>query len=139
MAQTKAKIAEVDPIWTRIRQEANDAIADEPLLGGLIHATILHHTSLEPALSFRISTKLASSDMSAQLLREIVNEAFASDTSLGDAARADLVAILDRDPACHRLIQPILYFKGFQAVQAYRVGHWLGWRAAGAILVARCR
>jgi serine O-acetyltransferase len=35
------------------------------------------------------------------------------------------VATFERDPACHRLIQPILYFKGYQAMQSYRVAHWL--------------
>ena len=39
--------------------------------------------------------------------------------------RADIVAVYERDPACHRFMQPLLFFKGFQAVQAYRVGHWL--------------
>ena len=58
-------------------------------------------------------------------LREIADEAFAADPSLLEAARADLVAVYERDPACHRLLQPILYFKGYQAVQAYRIGHWL--------------
>ena len=61
------------------------------------------------------------------VVREIVEEAYAANPSLVMAARADLVAIYDRDPACHRLLQPILYFKGYQAVQAYRVGHHL-WR-----------
>jgi serine O-acetyltransferase len=63
--------------------------------------------------------------MSEQILREIADEAYRSDPSLGAAARADIVAVTDRDPACHRFIQPLLYFKGFQAVQAYRLGHWL--------------
>jgi len=76
-------------------------------------------------LAYRMSHKLASSEMSEQILREIADEAYRSDPSLGAAARADIVAVTDRDPACHRFIQPLLYFKGFQAVQAYRLGHWL--------------
>ena len=48
-----------------------------------------------------------------------------SEPELGAAARADLMAVYDRDPACHGFIQPILFFKGYQAVQAYRSGHWL--------------
>jgi len=63
--------------------------------------------------------------MSEQILREIADEAFADDPALGQAARADLMAVFDRDPACHRYLQPLLFFKGYQAVQAYRVGHWL--------------
>ena len=122
---TKAKISEVDPVWSRIREEAHDAIVQEPLIGGLVHTTILHHDSIEDALSYRISQKLASEEMSAQIFREISDEAYASDPEIGAAARADVVAVFERDAACHRFIQPVLYFKGFQAVQAYRIGHWL--------------
>ena len=57
--------------------------------------------------------------------REIFEHAYEDDASLIDDARADIMAVFERDPACHRLIQPLLYFKGFQALQAYRVGHWL--------------
>ena len=127
MATKHAKLAEVDPVWQRISEEARDAIAREPLLGGLIHGTILHHQTLERALSYRMSQKLASGEMSEQILREIADEAYASDPTLGASARADIVAVFERDPACHRFMQPLLYFKGFQAVQAYRVGNWL-WR-----------
>ena len=42
-----------------------------------------------------------------------------------NAAEADLRAVYERDPACHRLMQPMLFFKGYQALQAYRIGHWL--------------
>ncbi|MBV0912956.1 serine O-acetyltransferase [Anianabacter salinae] len=125
MAETRKKLAELDPVWDRICGEAEAAIAADPLMGGLIHMSILHHRSLEAALAHRVSFKLASGEMPEQILREICDSAYAADPSLGAAARADLVAIYDRDPACHRLMQPLLYFKGFQAVQAYRIGHWL--------------
>jgi serine O-acetyltransferase len=63
--------------------------------------------------------------MSEQLLREICDSAYQSDPKLSESARADLVAVYDRDPACEKLIQPVLYFKGFLALQTYRIGHWL--------------
>ncbi|MEL7258610.1 MAG: serine O-acetyltransferase, partial [Pseudomonadota bacterium] len=125
MAETRAKLAELDPVWARIISEADAAVQDEPLLGGLVHSSILHHKSFESALAYRISLKLASNEMPEQILREICDMAFADDKSLGHAARADIVAVNDRDPACDRFILPMLYFKGFQAVQAYRVAHWL--------------
>jgi len=125
MATTQRSLTTVDPVWTRIVQEAERAVIDEPLLGGLVHSSLLHHSSLERALSYRIALKLSSGEMSDQLLREIIDEAHAADPGLGAAARADIVAVYERDPACHRLMQPMLYFKGFQALQAYRVGHWL--------------
>ena len=128
MAETRIKMASIDPVWQRIGEEAVEAIRSEPLLGGLIHSSLLHHASMERALAYRFSLKLASGEMSEQILREIADEAYATAPDLGQAARADLVAVYDRDPACHRFLQPILFFKGYQAVQAYRVGHWL-WQA----------
>lgn len=125
MGKTSQSLKAVDPVWHRIGQEARVAVVDEPLLGGLIHSSILHHATFEAALAYRIALKLSSGEMSPQMLREIVDEAFGTEPALGNAARADLVAVYERDPACHRLLQPLLYFKGFQAVQAYRVGHWL--------------
>lgn len=125
MAEIRAKVATLDPVWTRIREEAEAAIRDEPLLGALIHAGLLHHPTMERALAYRFSLKLASGEMSEQILREIADEAYDSDPGLGQAARADIVAVYDRDPACHRFMQPLMFFKGFQAIQAYRIGHWL--------------
>ena len=125
MLNPKSKISTVDPVWYRIRAEAESMVDEEPLMGSLVHAGVLHHAALERALSFRLALKLSSMEMTESLLRDLADEAYDADPSLGEAARADILAIYDRDPACHRLIQPLLYFKGFQAVQAYRLAHWL--------------
>ncbi|MCK0139015.1 serine O-acetyltransferase [Aliiroseovarius sp. F47248L] len=125
MAEKRATVTEIEPVWDRITREARQAVADEPLMGGLIHACVLHHRTLEKALSYRFAAKLSSNEMSMVLLREIADEAYVDNPELAEAARADITAVLDRDPACHRMLQPILYFKGFQAMQAYRLGHYL--------------
>jgi serine O-acetyltransferase len=125
MARTRKSLRAIDPVWSRISEEAEEAVRNEPLLGGLIHSSILHYDTMEGALAHRIALKLASGEMSEQILREIADEAYETDPTLAEAARTDIMAVYDRDPACHRLIQPILYFKGYQALQAYRVGHWL--------------
>ena len=125
MARADVNLREIDPVWHRILGEAEEAIRAEPLMGGLVHASVLHHASFERALAYRVAMKLASPEMGDQILREIADEAYGSGAGLACAARADLVAIYERDPACHHLMQPLLYFKGFQAVQCYRVGHWL--------------
>jgi serine O-acetyltransferase len=124
---SKAPMALADPVWQHIRDEAQAAVRSEPLLGGFYHSGLLHHATLEKALAYRFSLKLASGEMSEQILREIADDAYARDPDLGQSARADIVAVFDRDPACHRFLQPVLFFKGYQAVQAYRIGHWL-WR-----------
>ena len=125
MPHPRTKLERLDPVWEQISSEAEAAITEEPLLGGLFHTSILHHDTLARALSYRLAMKLASTEMPDQLLREIFDAAFASDPDIENASRADLVAVYERDPACYRMLQPILYFKGYQAVQAYRIGHWL--------------
>ncbi len=125
MLEPQKSVTTVDPVWDRITREAREAVETQPLMGGLIHACILHHKSIQRALSYRIAAKLASNEMSMVVLREIVEDAYAADGSLIESARADLMAVHERDPASHRLLQPILYFKGYQAMQAYRVSHWL--------------
>jgi serine O-acetyltransferase len=125
MPEARTRIAAVDPVWRRICDEAKQVVQDEPLLGGVMHNNLLHHASMERALAYRFALKLSSPEISEQILREIADAAYASDPWLAEAARADIVAVHDRDPACHRYLQPLMYFKGYQAVQAYRVGHWL--------------
>ncbi|MBL4927547.1 serine O-acetyltransferase [Fuscibacter oryzae] len=125
MAELKPRVSTIDPVWSRVCDEAYEMVRTEPLLGGLAHSSLLHHPTMERALAYRFSLKLASGEMSEQLLREMADEAYGADPELGQAARADLMAVFDRDPACQTYIQPILFFKGYQAVQAYRIGHWL--------------
>ncbi len=125
MADIQANITAIDPVWDQITNEAREAVQDEPLIGGFVHACILHHTSIERALSYRIAAKLSSNEMSMMVVREIVDQAYGTDPSVVEAARADLMAVFERDPACHRLLQPILFFKGYMAMQAYRVSHVL--------------
>ena len=115
----------VDPVWTTIRTEAEALATQEPLMASIVHAVVLNHKSFEDALSYRIAEKLASAEMPALLLRELCDMAFADRPDIGVAARADIIAIRERDPFCHRMVQPLMYFKGFLGVQAYRVSHWL--------------
>lgn len=125
MSQAPKPLRSVDPVWDQISNEAQSAVQSEPMMGGLLHACILHHDTLEQALSYRFSAKLHSNEMSQIILRDIAIEAYLDDPAIVDAARADIMAIYDRDPACHRLLQPIVFFKGFQAIQAYRIANWL--------------
>ena len=114
-----------DPIWAAIRQEVLDEVAREPILGSFLHATILNHARLEDALSFHLAGKLSSQNLPSMLVRELIDEALECDPAIGQAVRADLKAVRERDPAAHGCSQPFLYFKGFQALQSYRVAHWL--------------
>ena len=133
MSKTNAKAVSstldvCDPVWTQVRDEASAAIAAEPALGGFIYATVLHHTRIEAAICHRLAQRLMHPDVDAGLLYDTFNELLAQEPSLGDIFRADLIAVLDRDPACLRLIDPLLYFKGFHGLQTHRFAHLL-WKA----------
>jgi len=114
-----------DPVWARVREESEAAIAKEPALGGFIYATVLHHKRLEEAICHRLAQRLMHADVDAGLLYDTFYELVSSEPHLGEVFRADLLAVLDRDPACNRLIEPLLYFKGFHGLQVHRFAHIL--------------
>ena len=114
-----------DPVWDAVRREAAASAADEPLLASFLHMTVLRHRTLEAVLSFHLSTKLATSVMDSRALMELIDEALQQDNTLRAAMRADMEACYVRDPACDAYSTPLLYYKGFHALQAYRVTHWL--------------
>lgn len=116
-----------DNLWETIRHYTRQQAESEPVLASFLYTTILNHDSLEAALSFHLANKLDSPALPAMLLREVIEEALRKDPGIGAAVRADLLAVSERDSACCSLLTPLLYFKGFHALQSYRIAHWL-WR-----------
>jgi serine O-acetyltransferase len=132
MSQMRAKATEkgavvetLDPIWDQTRREAEEVLGAEPSLANFVLASILNQPSLEAAVIHRVASRLAHSALSADLIAQIYHEAVLDDPAIGASFRADIIAVADRDPACMRLIEPILYFKGFHAIQTHRLAHWL--------------
>lgn len=111
--------------WALLRAAAEDTVRAEPHLASQLNAVILSHNDLASALSFQIARKLGDSELGAMSVREICRDAFDGDPAIVASAEADLQAVAERDPAIKTLLQPFLYFKGFQALQAHRVAHWL--------------
>lgn len=118
-------IQTVDPVWSRIREEAEQAIQNEPVLSGFIYAAVLAHKTFEHAVCYRLAQLLDHGDVDASLLVQIFEEVLSARPELGEKFRADILAVYDRDPACVRLLEPLLYFKGFHALQTYRFSHEL--------------
>ena len=113
------------PVWVALRNEASHVAQTEPNLASLINAVVLKHDRLSSALSYQLARKLSDQELRAMSAREIAEEAYAADPSIVDKAEADLKAVFERDPACKGYVQPFLFFKGFMALQTYRVAHWL--------------
>ncbi len=122
------KIRAYDPIWSAIRSEAEAAMEAEPALGSFIFACVLRHDSLEQAVAHRLAQRLNHSDVDGAVIDHMFAEALAANPEIGQMMRADLAAVYDRDPACERYLEPVLYFKGFHALVTYRFAHEL-WNA----------
>src|SRR3954468_21661685 len=125
MATPREKVSSVDPIWTALRQEAEAMAGREPSLAGFVHATILQHDRLEEALSYHLAHKLGGEDLSPLAIREMFGDLVAADDAFGQTVRADLSAVFERDPACHSYLDAFLFYKGFHALESWRVSHWL--------------
>jgi len=125
MPQLEIVTTRTPDTWSQLRLSAEEAARSEPALASLVNAVILAHGDLASALSFQVARKLGDAELGAMSVREVCREAFDADSAIVEAAAADLRAVSERDPAIRTLLQPFLYFKGFQALQAHRVAHWL--------------
>ena len=112
-------------VWQHIRQEAKELAECEPMLASFFHSTILKHQNLGSALSYLLANKLANPIMPAISLREIIEEAYQAEPNIIDCAACDIKAVRHRDPAVELWSTPLLYLKGFHAIQSYRITHYL--------------
>jgi serine O-acetyltransferase len=118
----------VDPLWDGLRAEAEDALRSEPALAGFMLSAVLHQPNLEATVIHRVAARLNHPAVASDIIQQTFHEALEDDPSIGEAFRADIAAVLDRDPASNRVLEPVLYFKGFHAIQTHRLAHWL-WRS----------
>ena len=122
-AKKSVEIKSVDPVWEAVRAGARQIVAAEPSMANLVVSAILNHDSFETALAHRLAARLDHDDVSADLIRQAFAETLADYPKVGIDARVDLAATLERDPACHRAVEPLLFFKGYQAIQTHRFAH----------------
>jgi serine O-acetyltransferase len=115
----------VDPIWSAVRAEALEAAQRDPLLSAFLYSTIINQETLEDAVIHRLAERLDHQDLGADLIRQTFRAMLDDDPDWSAVVRVDIQAYYDRDPACDRFLMPVLYFKGFHAVQTHRLAHWL--------------
>ena len=111
--------------WDKIRQKAAQIVAREPALKPLLDETVLGRKSFAECLTYRLTRKLVSHSASIDVLHETFMEAFSSEPIILQQIAFDMNAVCERDPACPDALTPLLYFKGFQALICYRIGHHL--------------
>jgi serine O-acetyltransferase len=118
----------VDQLWCTIRNEAESAVARDPVFGAALSGSILDHPDFAHALAHQIGARLGKTSEDRTRFAQLAREAFTASPDLVDAASRDLQGIAVRDPAPTTLLPPLLNFKGYVALQAWRVSNWL-WRA----------
>lgn len=111
-------------IWTTVKNEISEKITEEPVLVNYFSKRILQHETLASAVSELLSVKLASVELSAGTLKELFDQALREDPRIGEQIARDLQATCERDPAVTFYATALLFFKGFQALQAYRIAHY---------------
>lgn len=126
---------ELEQVWNSIKSEARGLAECEPMLASFYHATLLKHDNLGGALSYILANKLANPIMPAIAVREVVEDAYFADQQMIASAARDILAVRLRDPAVDKYSTPLLYLKGFHALQAYRIGHWLWLQGRQALAI----
>lgn len=125
MSEKAENLERLDPVWARIRAEASEIAEREPVMSGFLHASVLNHDRLETVIASHLAEKMGNAEIGARALGEVFEESLVNNPDLGETLRADIIAHYDRDPACRSYLDPVLYYKGFLALQAYRAAHWM--------------
>ena len=123
--QSDDGVVHLDPVWKALRDEAEAVVENDPTLAGFIYANVLNKKSLEEVVVHRICERLHQTDFSGNTIRTAFLAMEKEQSDWAETLRVDIAAYYERDPACSRFIEPILYFKGFQAIQTHRLAHWL--------------
>jgi len=113
-----------DALWVKLRQEAREALVNAPMLAPLFTESILNRRSFEAAIFHRIATRLKNDVVGPGVIVDAFYRATEAEPALIGSLRADIAAVVERDPATERFIEPFLYFKGFHALQVHRLAHW---------------
>lgn len=112
-------------LWQTIVAEVGELAREEPVLASFFHSTVLRHQTLCQALGFQLASLLGNPVLPSMLIQEVCQQAICDDPGIMQAVERDILAVKSRDPACEYHAMPLLFFKGFQALQAWRIAHWL--------------
>ena len=125
MSEKPEPLERLDPVWEKLRADAQQVANREPVMSGFVHASVLNHDRLETVIASHLAEKMGNAEIGARALREVFEESLVNNPIMGETLRADIIAHFDRDPACRSYLDPVLYFKGFLALQAHRAAHWM--------------
>jgi len=126
--------------WSDLRAQTERAMDTEPTLAVLFRQAVIEQPDFGCALAHRIGRTLADPDQQQALAKRFA-DIHRQAPELSESAWRDLQAIVSRDPAFDTALEVFLFSKGFLALQAYRIGHYLhgqGERLLAMFIQARC-
>ena len=112
-------------VWQQLYPVAELAAEQEPKLMGILDDVVLSRTGLGNAVAVRLARKLSRRDMGRDELEPLIRTILKANPLVVECMAADLLAVVERDAACHNMLEPLLFFKGFHALATYRVAHLL--------------
>ena len=115
----------IDEVEKTLREEASKLVEREPLSRLMLEEQVLNRKDFADMLSVTLACQLAGEVMDRSELEKMFGELQAKYPELVTCAVKDLHATVLRDAACTSYLEPLLFFKGFQGLQAYRVAHVL--------------
>jgi len=114
----------MESIWQEIEQEARNAAAKQSEMASYYYVNVLNHNNFSESIRYSLSNRLANRQMSAMTLHSLMSQAMEAEPDIVHSMLADLLAHYERDAACDQYILPLLFFKGYHAMQAHRIAHY---------------
>lgn len=115
----------VEEMEQQLRKEALELVKAEPLSKLMLEEQILNRQNFADMLAVTLACQLAGEVIDRTELEKMFSHLYEKYPELLTYAVKDLSATVKRDPACTSYLEPLLLFKGFQGLQAYRVAHAL--------------
>jgi len=111
-----------EDLWNKILEEV-ELFSNDKTMEYYFKNNILNFNNLSDALSLLISKNLKSQEVHEDNIIHDVGVAFKSKDII-HTIEEDINEICHKDPACNYFFQPLLFYKGFHALQAYRVANY---------------
>ena len=107
-------------IWSDIKEEISLRIDAEPSLKDYLESLILSKDNIIEATAAILASKLHNDALSSIDLYQIILSSYNEKKSVQESLFEDILFFCKNDPACKYLSTPLLFYKGFQGLAAYR-------------------
>ena len=111
-------------LFSLIQEDAINTCKKDVSSVDILENKVLRYRNIEDLFIFNLVDDLNQKKINIKF-HSLFLRYISSDTNALKFLEADLLATFSRDPACKNYYDPILFFKGYKALQLHRLGHWL--------------